>query len=196
MTVKQDRRRFQQDAHGQVLLRAAPLDEGEIDAAGGGRNADAQGRWRRVACTGQGPHEEKQRLATLRGQVQAAQRVIADMGLPKQNRAASAGAQQLLGGPKGIGRTLAANPQQTFGRHAPTGQCERLRRLRRLNQGDRPLTDLPQCGAQQAQLPQTRLADQKFDQRRRWPTATRQLGRQHRIAGGDGATVRPGQLGG
>ena len=46
--MKQDRRRLQLDAQWLILLGAASLDEGEVDAAFGRRHADAQGRDGRI----------------------------------------------------------------------------------------------------------------------------------------------------
>ena len=43
--------------------------------------------------------ELSERLDQVRGQMQPAQRFIADLALPAQQRAATAGAQYLLGGP-------------------------------------------------------------------------------------------------
>ena len=73
------------------MLRTAPLNEGEFDAAGRRRDADPQRGGRGVARAGLRPHQAEQGFAGLRCEVQATQGVIADVLLPKQDGAAGPG---------------------------------------------------------------------------------------------------------
>jgi len=55
--------------------------------------------------------------------------------------------------------------------------------MRRLHEGHRPVACRTQRGAQKPKLAHAGLLHQKVYQRPDWPTATRQLGRKHRVAG-------------
>ncbi|AOY90756.1 hypothetical protein BKK79_02190 [Cupriavidus sp. USMAA2-4] len=71
------------------------------------------------------------------GQIETAQRIVAQMLRPEQQGAARAGAQNLLGRPQGVGGALAAQPQQLSGRQSPVGQGQPLRRVGRIQEYDR-----------------------------------------------------------
>jgi hypothetical protein len=106
MTVEQNRRRRQRNEHGIIPMRPATFDEGDVHTASHRFEGYApRGRRGRPRRGGQ-PKQEQQRFSALRGKMQAAQRLRANLLQPEQQGASRARAKNPLRRPQRIGRRL------------------------------------------------------------------------------------------
>lgn len=84
---------------------------------------------------------------------------------PQDERAAGAGAQNLLGGPEGVGAFGRFDVQQLVEREPDVIEAQAVWNMRRLYQRDGTIAQRTQCRPQQAHLTDTRHLNQQVDQR-------------------------------
>ena len=113
--------------------------------------------------------------------MQTAQRRRLCIRGPENQRPATAGAKNLLGGPQGIACLRRLDMQEAIERQPDIPEARAIGHLRRLQQGDRPLAQRAQSRLQQPHFTDSRLLDEQIDQRAERPAATGQFSRQRRI---------------
>lgn len=69
--------------------------------------------------------------------MQTPKRIVTQMRLPKDERPAGSGAQDLLRSPQRVSGVPGFDPENLRGRDAPVGERQRLRRVRRCQKRDR-----------------------------------------------------------
>ncbi|MNV59115.1 hypothetical protein D3C71_1515210 [compost metagenome] len=180
-----------------VADRPPALQNMDGQAARGGRKRQPQGGGSGVLRGAGRADGDKEQVAGLGCQMQAAQGFRAHMRQPADQGAATAVFQDLFRGPEGIDGFLRGYPQQLPGIQPPahpTGDVGHVRRLHQRNGAAR--FQLGQRWAQQADFAHAGVRGQQFDQGSQRPAAVRQLGGKRSVPGGQGARGAFGQLGG